>query len=235
MHQPSRKTAVYVDGYNLYYGRLRHTQSKWLDVVALFKNILKAQDPDASVELVHYFSAPALARFATHGQASMEAQQAYHRALAILHGDEFALTLGTHSLERNGTLLPKVLPGRGYDRAQRARVWHLEEKQTDVNLAMAMYRDVSKGKFEQIAICSNDSDAEPVLRAIREDFPDTQIGVITPVSPPENGRNPRNLSTSLSQWADWTRRHITDEELSAAQLPLKIPTNKRPIVKPAHW
>ena len=235
MQSANRRSAVYVDGYNLYYGRLRHTAFKWLDVVTLFTNILKTQDPTASVDLVHYFSAPALARFATHGQVSMESQQAYHRALKILHPAEFALTLGSHSFERNGTLLPKVLPGRGYDRAQRARVWHLEEKQTDVNLAMAMYRDVCKGKYQQVVICSNDSDVEPVLRAIREDFAETQIGVITPVPPADDGRQPRNLSTSLSQWADWTRRHIVDDELSTAQLPLKIPTNKRPILKPGHW
>jgi len=33
------RTAIYIDGYNLYYGRLRDTQYKWLDVVALFSQI----------------------------------------------------------------------------------------------------------------------------------------------------------------------------------------------------
>ena len=32
------RTVVYVDGYNLYYGLLRNTTLKWLDLVALFRN-----------------------------------------------------------------------------------------------------------------------------------------------------------------------------------------------------
>ena len=33
-------TAVYVDGYNLYYGRIRNTCFKWIDVVRLFEILL---------------------------------------------------------------------------------------------------------------------------------------------------------------------------------------------------
>ena len=45
---PIRKvTAVFVDGYNLYYGRIRGTSYKWLDVVKLFDNLLHEQDPSS--------------------------------------------------------------------------------------------------------------------------------------------------------------------------------------------
>ena len=33
------KTVVYIDGFNLYYGSLRGTRYKWLDLAALFKNL----------------------------------------------------------------------------------------------------------------------------------------------------------------------------------------------------
>lgn len=66
-----KKTAVYIDGYNLYYGRLRNTAYKWLDVVALFDTLIKVQDPSSSLEVVKLFTTPALARFATHGAASV--------------------------------------------------------------------------------------------------------------------------------------------------------------------
>ena len=36
---------------------------------------------------------------------------------------------------------------------------------------MGMYRDTSKGHVDQVVLVSNDSDAEPVLEAIVEDFP----------------------------------------------------------------
>lgn len=231
-----RDTAVYIDGYNLYYGRLRHTEYKWLDVVALFEAIIRVQDPEAVLKAVRYFTAPALAKFASHGQASMIAQQSYHRALSELHPERFSITTGKHSHDTSGTLLPTFIAGQPFDRNARTRVWKLEEKKTDVNLAMAMYRDAVNGRFEQIVICSNDSDAEPVLEAVREDFPEIIVGVITPVPPPTTGSSShRSISTSLSKYAQWTRKHILDEELLHAQLPLQVPTRKKPIKKPTHW
>ena len=93
----SRRTAVYIDGCNLYYGRLRHTEPKWLDVVALLEGLLKVQDPAAVLAAVKYFTAPALAKFSAHGQNSMMAQQSYHRALEALHPRRFSITYGTHT------------------------------------------------------------------------------------------------------------------------------------------
>ena len=53
----SKKTIIYIDGYNLYYSRLKNTPFKWLDVVALFcDQILMPQDPTAEVVAVKYFT-----------------------------------------------------------------------------------------------------------------------------------------------------------------------------------
>ena len=90
-------TAVYVDGYNRYYGRLRGTQWKWLDLVALLEALLHDQDPASELVHLRYFSAPALARFATHGRPSVEAQQDYHRALLRMHAPRRSIKLGTHA------------------------------------------------------------------------------------------------------------------------------------------
>ncbi len=236
MSETNRKTAVYIDGYNLYYGRLRNTALKWLDVVALFEALLKVQDPAASVETVKFFTAHALASFASHGMESVIAQQSYHRALEVKYRGRFELIYGTHSFDKDGTLLPTFVPGQPYDRLVRSRVWKLEEKKTDVNIAMSMYRDAAKELYDQVVICSNDSDAEPVLAALREDFPTMIIGVVTPVFPPTVGKaSHRGVSASLARHAHWTRRYLLDEELALAQLPPHIPTRKKPIRKPEHW
>lgn len=228
-----KKTAVYIDGYNLYYGRLRGTAFKWLDVPALFDHILAVQDPSATVEAVKFFSAPALGRFASHGADSVIAQESYHRALQVRHPSRFSIKLGNHSMDNDGSLMPMFVPGQPYDRNLKVRVWRLEEKMTDVNLAMAMYRDGSKGLFDQVVLCSNDSDAEPVLEALREDFPKLVIGLVTPVRPPADEATSRRFSLSLMKHAHWTRRYILDEELSADQLPSIVPTKKKPIRKPS--
>ncbi len=95
----AKATAVYIDGYNLYYGRIRGTAFKWLDVVALFDRLLHDQDPTTELLHVRYFTAPALGRFATHKQAS-ETQAAYLRALAHTHPQRFTTTLGKHSWDK---------------------------------------------------------------------------------------------------------------------------------------
>jgi len=38
------RTYVYIDGFNLYYGALKGTPYKWLDVKALFKAILRPEN-----------------------------------------------------------------------------------------------------------------------------------------------------------------------------------------------
>ena len=226
------RTAVYIDGYNLYYGRLRDSCFKWLDVVALFEGIVKIQHPNASIDVVKLFTAHALAKFATHGQDSVIAQHAYHRALQHLYHDRIEITLGSHSHDKNGTLLPTFKSGVPYDRNVRSRVWKIEEKQTDVNIAIAMYRDASKGLYDQQIICTNDSDAEPTLKAIRDDFPGITLGVVTPVRPTSGDDRLRSISASLQRHAHWTRRHILDAELSAALLPDQVSTKKKPIKHP---
>ena len=228
-------TAVYVDGYNLYYGRIRGTPFKWLDVVGLFDQLLHDQDPSSIVTNVRYFTAPALARFASHGQSSVNAQQDYHRALQRLHASRFHLALGTHSIDRAGTLLPRFVDGVAYDRTDRVRVWKLEEKQTDVNLALSMYRDACSGAFRQLVLCSNDSDVAPALEAIRSDFPDITLGVVVPIRPPTSPSIHRRVSASLSSRAAWTRHYLRDDELRKSQLPDRVHTGKKPIRRPGHW
>jgi len=39
----------------------------------------------------------------------------------------------------------------------------------------------------------------------------------------------------LFNLADWTLPALSDAQLHEAQLPPKVPTRKKPIVKPAHW
>lgn len=232
----TRKTAVYIDGYNLYYGRLRGTPFKWLDIVKFFDMLMVRRDQHETVQKVVFFTAPALATFATHGAASVEAQSAYHRALKTIYGDRLEIVYGTHSYDKGGTDLPIFVPNRPYDRMRRVKVWKLEEKKTDVNLAIRMYRDACKGTYERIILVSNDSDAEPALAAIREDYAEKMIGVVFPVRPVQPGvKAQRRISGSLAKFADWTIPCLRDDDLAEAQLPDIVPTKKKSIRKPAHW
>lgn len=229
------RTAVYVDGYNLYYGRLRGTPFKWFDLVRFVENLLQQRTQNEQLAFVHLFTAPALARFATHGQASVEAQSSYLRAHEKRYPNHFRVTYGKHSVDKNGTPLPTFKADEPFDKNDRTKVWLLEEKQTDVNLALTMYRDVAKGLCDRVILVSNDSDAEPALAAIKQDFPNIMLGVIQPIRPPQLTNGSRRASGSLARHADWVQGSISDSELQNAQLSALIPTNKKPILKPQYW
>lgn len=231
------ETIVYIDGYNLYYGRLKKNGAvnyKWLDIAKLFNKILNEQDPNSEIVKIKYFTAPALGKFATHGNKSAEAQQTYHRALKHLYLDLIEIVYGSQ------TCVPKPLPEYNhdvpFDKSKRQWVWILEEKMTDVEIALAMYRDAVQGNCKQIVLCSNDSDMKPALQAIKSDMPEIKIGVVMPIIPTsKNQKNARRISGSLDELSDWTRDYILDDELEKSQLPDKIPTNKKPVIKPSHW
>ncbi len=50
-----KRTTVYIDGYNLYYGLLKGTPYKWLDPMRLVKALLRE---DHEIISVKYFTSP---------------------------------------------------------------------------------------------------------------------------------------------------------------------------------
>lgn len=64
---------------------------------------------------------------------------------------------------------------------------------------------------------------------IREHTPVT-VGLVIPTR--ESERRP---NADLAKYAHWVRRHLTDAELAAAQLPRVVPGGKTPTVKPDSW
>ncbi len=50
-----QKTYVYIDGFNLYYGALKKTPYRWLDLAELCRLML----PTSDVQRINYYTAPA--------------------------------------------------------------------------------------------------------------------------------------------------------------------------------
>lgn len=229
------KTICYVDGYNLFYGCLKYGRHKWLDLYQLLNDqILHSQSASSELIKIKFFTANIRAKLASHGDLAEKSQRDYHRALEKLYPDTIEIIKGYYSPPKKEWMLDYVDPP---NKKQRVPVWRMEEKQTDVNIAIEAYRDASKGLAEHQVFISNDSDLEPALKAIREDFDHIHLGLIMPVmfnNKAETGSKPPT-NKRLSNQAHWTRRYITDEELSNAHLPEMIPTNKKPIIKPEYW
>jgi len=223
------RTIAYVDGYNLFFGCLKNTRYKWLDLVALLDLILRIQNPSAELVQVRYFTAPIKARLASRGKTAEIAQERYHQALR--QRGRVEITCGSYSLE--AAWAPKMVnPPNKLDRVE---IWRLEEKQTDVNLALQLYRDAVRGECEKLVVVSSDSDLVPALRLVECDAPAIRRGLILPRSESVQGIKQRPPNAGLSKFAHWTRHEIKNAELAACQLPERIPTKKKPIDKPDYW
>lgn len=224
------RTTVYIDGYNLYYGALRGTAYKWLDVVRLFEAICHTQNPATQLQEVKFFTAPIKARISTRKDQALRSQRLYLNALQQLHPERLSVVEGFFQLTKG--MLPRYQ--EPLDKTDKVEVWRLEEKQTDVNIALHLYEDVVQGRAEQVVLVSNDSDLIPAFQFARRAAPALTIGTILPRLHQESG-NQRPNNIDLSKLSDWSRHYIREEELQAAQLPDKIPTRKKPIFKPDYW
>jgi hypothetical protein len=187
------------------------------------------QDPSSCLLRVDYFTAPIKARLATHGEDAVRAQDAYHRALTARGRVE--IIAGWYSLE--GVWAPRRVEPP--NKADRVAIWKLEEKETDVHLALRMYRDAIRGECEQVVLVSSDSDLVPALKMLAQDVPAVRRGLVLPRAEALPGAERRPANKALSDLAHWTRREIKTVELAASQLPARVPTRKRPIDKPAYW
>ena len=49
----SRRSIVYIDGFNFYYGAVRGTRYKWLNLESVFRRLR----PDDDLQAIYYFTA----------------------------------------------------------------------------------------------------------------------------------------------------------------------------------
>lgn len=228
------RTAFFVDGYNLFYGLLAGTPYKWLNLQTLLTHIAHIENPQSSLASLDYFTSSVKPELATRGNISKEAQDAYVRALKATN---VVVHYGRHTLEpaRAPRLIDRKVRASRQDKVD---IWKLEEKETDVHIAISMYRAACKQsglpthqQIEQLVLVSSDTDMTPALKAIREDFPSMTIGVILPHRAELNRPSPG----SLKAHSHWMRRVISSEELRRHQFPHRVPTHKAPALKPDYW
>jgi uncharacterized LabA/DUF88 family protein len=162
-----KKCVVYVDGFNLYWGILRHhPEWKWLNLQSFFE----ALRPDEDVRLVKYFTA--IVEPDKWDSSKRKKQSSYLKVFGST--PKVAVILGKFQL-RDSTC--KADCKKKYKVA--------EEKKTDVNIAVNLIDDAIKGKVESAIIVSGDSDLEPAVHWVRQNHPGIKVTVYIPCLPDE--------------------------------------------------
>ncbi len=214
-------TIVYIDGFNLYYGALKNSPHRWLDLGALCATLL----PGHTIKKIRYFTA-IVVDFRHDPQASVR-QEVYLRAVR---------TIPNVVIHRDGWFSqhPRMLPQ--YPLAYRnprkspvsVQVLRLEEKRTDVDIATHLLVDCFSGEFDEAVVISNDSDLALPIEMVRLKF-NKRIGVINP-------QQKSRMNNNLRKAASYYFNKISKVALSNCQFPPTLTDSAgRTIVKPAIW
>ena len=207
------KTIVYIDGFNLYYGAVKGTPYKWLDVLALCKFLL----PKNEIVQIKYFTALVTARPTDPDQPNR--QQVYLRALRTLPNLEI---IYGHFLE-HAIMMPLANPAPGAPKY--VRVIKTEEKGSDVNIAAHLINDGHQQRYAAAILISNDSDLVEPVKIVRYElkFP---VGVLNPI--------PAKPSHELRKYATFVKP-IRRGVLAASQFPPTLTDAVGTFYKPPAW
>jgi len=154
------KTNVYIDGFNLYYGCLKGTPHRWLDLAAFCQTSFPP--PRNQINRIRYFTAHVNAR--PNNPQQRVRQQTYLRALRTI--PHLTIHLGSY-LEKPTRMPLHPPPAAGPKTVQ---VMKSEEKGSDVNLACYLLVDAFDDDYEAAVVVSNDSDLAEPIRLVRQKF-----------------------------------------------------------------
>lgn len=206
------RTNIYVDGFNLYYGALRKTPYRWVNLEALFQFLL----PRNTIDQIKYFTALVSAR--PNDPSQPQRQQLYLRALATL--PKVSVHLG-HFLVHEVTMPLVVPPGHP---PQFVKVIKTEEKGSDVNLATHLLHDAHMDRFDVAVVVSNDSDLLGPIKIVRSEL-GKKVGVLNPQKHP---------SRAILPHIDFIKQ-IRSGALSASQFPAQLQDATGQFTKPLSW
>lgn len=206
-------TNVYIDGFNLYYGSVRGTCYRWLNLEAFCRALL----PNEDIRQVRYFTARVSGKLDPQAPAR---QDIYLRALRTL--PRVSIHLGTFLT--NKVWMPLVNPPPQGPR--KAQVFKTEEKGSDVNLAAHLLLDLFKERCNTVVIVSNDSDLTEPVRIARYEL-GGKVGVLNPHPP---ARRSRELSRDANFF-----KQIRQGTLAASQFPETLVDAKGRFRKPKGW
>jgi uncharacterized LabA/DUF88 family protein len=155
------RIAFFVDGFNLYHAlqaNPAYHKYKWLDLSKLCATFITKSD---QIVEIYYFTA-----LTTWNQPKMARHQTYIRAL---ESKNVHIVYGEFKRKDKFCQLCK-------------QTFHtFEEKQTDVNVAIYLFKLAIQDIYDTAIIISGDSDLIPSLSAVRSMFPNKRIGVIIPI------------------------------------------------------
>jgi hypothetical protein len=186
--------AAYIDGFNLYHAvdELKKPHLKWVNLRRLAEIV--ALGHAKSIEEVVFATA--------YFNISEQKRTRHERFVRALRVHRVEVPLG-HMADDD-----LKCPDCGWKWTEPS------EKQTDINLALAMYRGAVRKEFEIAFLFTADSDQVATLEAIKRDAPTVKVILVTP---PGRKHSMRLRARTEAQIL------LTEDMLERALLPAEIP------------
>lgn len=172
---------VFIDGFNLYHFlNGKHYKNpdkhyKWINYRSLAKSLLPSNSEIISIK---YFSA-----YAKWDRGKVTRHRLFKR---ILEDDNIEIRMNKFQAKSKNIIIDDSTSSKMYTffgrtfPGKRIEGYTHEEKQTDVDIGVQMYRGASKGQYDIALLISGDTDFEPVLKQIKADYPKKWIIVAVP-------------------------------------------------------
>ena len=213
-----RKTFLYIDGFNLYYGALKKTPYRWLNPVLMASKMFTQNE----VVTTKYFSAR-VSNMPNDDQIENR-QLTYWRALKSL--DNFEIIEGQY---KQKTVSAKNATKPGF-----TKVLKTEEKGSDVNLASHLLLDAFRNSFETAIVITGDSDLVTPIRIVKGELNKT-VCLLNPSLIEGKYAKDRRRISELSSVASITKKSIPERILRNSQLPNPLRDEVGEINKPTIW
>ena len=156
-----KRSIVYNDGFNIYYGAIKGGPHKWLNLERYFRFLR----PNDNIVAIRYFTA--LVSGPTRSN-----QATYLRALETLPLVE--IVLGLYKRKQVTCKVPLCMHAG-------SRVFQVqEEKRTDVNVGVQMLDDAYQDLCDRFVLVSGDSDLVPAVNIVKTRFPAKEIVLHVP-------------------------------------------------------
>ena len=203
------KANVYIDGFNLYYGAVKNTPYRWLNIAAMCQLLLSRDE----LNQIKYFTALVSPRPGDPGQPTR--QRTYLRALRTIPN----LTIILGRFLTHDVMMPRAAPASGY-----VKVTKTEEKGSDVNLATHLLVDGYQDAYEIAIIVSNDSDLLAPIQVVTGQLK-KPVGLLNPQKHPSRALLPHVKFI----------KQIRSGVLAKSQFPVTLTDARGRFSKPASW
>ena len=210
-----KRVIFYFDGFNFYNGLRDKSlidpnwkQYYWIDLVKFCEAFITSTDSELIA--VKYFTSPPT------NPTKRSKQSAFFGANKLLNPTRFIIVNGHHTKKTINCEAVCKLP-----------FFVMEEKRTDVNIAIDIMCDCIDGLVDTVVLITADSDQIPTIQKVKQRFPKIKLKVYFPPK--------RTSQDILNQVSPVVFLDNNEDKFKAALMTTEVTDGVKKYTKPADW